>query len=106
MLQAVEDAKLTEADYSNPGTGLYAASAGSPFLLGHHLERMRKVGVMRCPPLGVVASISGTVNFNLVSQFSMILSNYSMYAQMTWWPASFTRLPCCASTVATGTSRP
>ncbi len=71
MLQAVDDAKLTEADYSNPGTGLYAASAGSPFLLGHHLERMRKVGVMRCPPLGVVASISGTVNFNLVSQFKI-----------------------------------
>ncbi len=71
MLQAVEDAKLTEADYSNSGTGLYAASAGSPFLLGHHLERMRKVGVMRCPPLGVVASISGTVNFNLVSQFKI-----------------------------------
>ena len=71
MLQAVEDAKLTEADYSNPGTGLYAASAGSPFLLGHHLERMRKVGVMRCPPLGVVASISGTVNFNLVSHFKI-----------------------------------
>jgi 3-oxoacyl-[acyl-carrier-protein] synthase-1 len=71
MLQAVEDAKLTEADYSNPGTGLYAASAGSPFLLGHHLERMRKHGVMRCPPLGIVASISGTVNFNLVSQFKI-----------------------------------
>jgi 3-oxoacyl-[acyl-carrier-protein] synthase-1 len=32
---------------------------------------MRKVGVMRCPPLGVVASISGTVNFNLVSQFKI-----------------------------------
>ncbi len=71
MLQAVEDAKLTEADWSNPGTGLYAASAGSPFLLGHHLERMRKQGVMRCPPLGIVASISGTVNFNLVSQFKI-----------------------------------
>lgn len=71
MQQAVEDAKLTEADWSNPDTGLYAASAGSPFLLGHHLERMRKMGVMRCPPLGIVASISGTVNFNLVSQFKI-----------------------------------
>jgi len=71
MQQAVEDAKLTEADWSNPQTGLYAASAGSPFLLGHHLERMRKYGVMRCPPLGIVASISGTVNFNLVSQFKI-----------------------------------
>lgn len=71
MLQAVEDAKLTEADYSNTGTGLYAASGGSPFLLGYYLERMRKQGVMRCPPLGVVASISGTVNFNLVSHFKI-----------------------------------
>src|SRR5215207_6247648 len=24
---------------------------------------------------------------------------------MTWWPASFMQLPCCASIVATGTSR-
>jgi 3-oxoacyl-[acyl-carrier-protein] synthase I len=71
MQQAVEDAKLTEADWSNPQTGLYAASGGSPFLLGFYLERMRKMGVMRCQPLGVVASISGTVNFNLVSQFKI-----------------------------------
>src|SRR6186713_711528 len=71
MLQAVEDAKLGEADYSNIHTGLYAASGGSPFLLGYYLERMRKQGVMRCPPLGVVASISGTVNFNLVSHFKI-----------------------------------
>lgn len=71
MQQAVEDAKLTESDWSNQHTGLYAASAGSPFLLVHHIERMRRLGVMRCPPLGVVASISGTVNFNLVSQFKI-----------------------------------
>jgi len=71
MLQAVEDAKLSEADFSNIHTGLYAASGGSPFLLGYYLERMRKHGVMRCPPLGVVASISGTVNFNLVSHFKI-----------------------------------
>jgi hypothetical protein len=24
----------------------------------------------------------------------------------TWWPAYFMQVPCCASTVATGTSRP
>jgi 3-oxoacyl-[acyl-carrier-protein] synthase-1 len=71
MLQAVEDAKLSEADYSNNDTGLYAASGGSPFLLGYYLERMRKLGVMRCQPLGIVASISGTVNFNLVSHFKI-----------------------------------
>ena len=71
MQQAVEDAKLSETDWSNPDTGLYAASGGSPFLLGHYLERMRKHGVMRCQPLGVVACISGTVNFNLVSHFKI-----------------------------------
>lgn len=71
MQQAIEDAKLAEEDVSNIDTGLYAASAGSPFLLGFHLERMRKIGVMRCPPLGIVASISGTVNFNLVSHFKI-----------------------------------
>ena len=71
MQQALEDAKLGEADYSNVGTGLYAASGGSPFLLGHFLEKMRKQGVMRCQPLGIVASISGTVNFNLVSHFKI-----------------------------------
>jgi 3-oxoacyl-[acyl-carrier-protein] synthase-1 len=71
MQQAIEDAKLTEAEVSNNGTGLYAASGGSPFLLGHYLERMRRMGVMRCPPLGIVASISGTVNFNLVSHFKI-----------------------------------
>lgn len=69
MQQAIEDAKLTVEDCSNTDTGLYAASGGSPFLLGHYLERMRKLGVMRCQPLGIVASIAGTVNFNLVAHF-------------------------------------
>lgn len=71
MQQAVEDARLTEADCSNSNTGLYAASGGSPFLLGYYLERMRKHGVMRCQPLGIVASIAGTVNFNLVSHYKI-----------------------------------
>jgi len=71
MLQALEDSKLAETDISNHDTGLYAASGGSPFLLGYYLERMRKVGVMRCQPLGIVASIAGTVNFNLVSHFKI-----------------------------------
>ena len=71
MLQAVEDARLTEADISNPGTGLYAASGGSPYLLHYHHERLQKHGVMRCSPLGIVASIVGTLNFNLVAAFKI-----------------------------------
>ncbi|MFM8620049.1 MAG: beta-ketoacyl-[acyl-carrier-protein] synthase family protein [Opitutaceae bacterium] len=69
MLQAVEDARLAESDISNPDTGLYAASGGSPFLTHHHHERLQKVGVMRCSPMGIVASIVGTLNFNLVAAF-------------------------------------
>ena len=67
MLQALEDARLTEPDISNPETGLYAASAGSPYLLHYHHDRLVKLGVMRCSPLGIVASIAGTLNFNLIA---------------------------------------
>ena len=69
MLQAVEDARLSETDVSNADTGLYAASGGSPFLTHHHHERLQKLGVMRCSPMGIVASIVGTLNFNLVAAF-------------------------------------
>jgi 3-oxoacyl-[acyl-carrier-protein] synthase-1 len=71
MLQAIEDAKLTEPDVSNPETGLYAASGGSPYLTHFHHERLQKYGVMRCSPLGIVASIVGTLNFNLVAAFKI-----------------------------------
>jgi 3-oxoacyl-[acyl-carrier-protein] synthase-1 len=69
MQQAVADAGLSEADISNRDTGLYAASGGSPHLMGHMLQRMHAQGVMKCSPLGIVASISGTLNFNLVAHF-------------------------------------
>ena len=71
MLQALADARLTEADISDPYTGLYAASAGSPFLLHYHHDRLTKMGVMRCSPLGIVASIAGTLNFNLIAAFKI-----------------------------------
>lgn len=67
MQQAIADAGLDEADVSNEDTGLYAASAGSPRMLNANLNKMNQAGVMRCPPLGVVASIAGTVQFNLVA---------------------------------------
>jgi 3-oxoacyl-[acyl-carrier-protein] synthase I len=71
MQQAIADAKLTPADVCNDDTGLYAASAGSPWMLGRQLNRMNQQGVMRCQPLGVVASIAGTVQFNLVANFKI-----------------------------------
>lgn len=71
MQQAIADAGLAEEDVSNPDTGLYAASGGSPQLMGYMLNRMHNVGVMRCSPLGIVAAISGTLNFNLVAHFKI-----------------------------------
>lgn len=71
MQQAIADARLTDAEVSNDETGLYAASAGSPFLLGRLLNRMYDHGVMKCPPMAVVASIAGTLQFNLVAHFKI-----------------------------------
>lgn len=72
MIQAIRDAQLAEADISSLRTGLYAASGGSMFLVHFLHERLLKVGVMRCPPLGIVASIVGTLNFNLVAAFRIL----------------------------------
>ncbi len=71
LIQAIEDARLTEGDISNLDTGLYAASGGSPYLTHHNHARMQKFGVMRCSPMGIVASIVGTLNFNLVAAFKV-----------------------------------
>jgi 3-oxoacyl-[acyl-carrier-protein] synthase-1 len=71
MIQAIEDARLDPGDVSNPNTGLYAASGGSPFLTNYHHNRLQKMGVARCSPLGIVASIVGTLNFNLVAAFKI-----------------------------------
>ena len=69
--QAIDDAKLNVVDVSNDDTGLYAASAGSPGTLMRSLNRMHEMGVMRCPPLSLIASIAGTVQFNLVGHLKI-----------------------------------
>src|SRR5271165_1087131 len=69
FLQAVGDARLAEEDISNPSTGLFAASGGSPMLTYFHHDRLLKMGPARCSPIGIVASIVGTLNFNLVAAF-------------------------------------
>ncbi len=71
MIQAIEDAGLAPEDVSDEETGLFGASAGSPNLLTYYVRRMHDLGVMRCSPLGIVASIAGTVQFNLVAHFKI-----------------------------------
>jgi 3-oxoacyl-[acyl-carrier-protein] synthase-1 len=71
MLQAIDDARLAEADLQSDATGLYCASAGSPMLLAHYLRRINELGVNRVPPVSVVSAIAGTLNFNLVAAFKI-----------------------------------
>lgn len=67
--QALADARLAAPDLQDGETGLYCASAGSAFLLHHHLAQMHAVRGERGNPLGVVASIAGTLNFNLAAYY-------------------------------------
>ncbi|MGB0371084.1 MAG: beta-ketoacyl-[acyl-carrier-protein] synthase family protein [Opitutales bacterium] len=69
--EAVEDAGLSEAEVSDPSVGMYTASAGSAMMLYQSLDKMKKVGVERANPKGIVSSIAGTLNFNLVSHFKI-----------------------------------
>ncbi len=71
LTQAITDAKLKDLDVSNLNTGLYTSSGGSPMLTNYHHGRVEALGVMRCSPFGIVASIVGTLNFNLVAAFKI-----------------------------------
>ncbi|MCD8481633.1 MAG: beta-ketoacyl-[acyl-carrier-protein] synthase family protein [Verrucomicrobia bacterium] len=74
-LQAINDASLTEEDLSNEFTGLHCASAGSPFLMRQHLNQLYEFGAQRGSPMGIVSTISGTLNFNLGAYFRIKGSN-------------------------------
>ncbi len=69
--QALADAGLTTADLNDGTTGMFCASAGSAFLLHHHLAHMHAVRGERGNPLGVVSSIAGTLNFNLAAYYQI-----------------------------------
>lgn len=69
LQQAVADAGLALEEIGNERTGLFTASSGSAGMTYFHMERMKRVGPMRCSPLGIVASIAGTLNFNLSATY-------------------------------------
>lgn len=69
LSQAIAEAGLSEEDVSNEDTGLFTASAGSTSFLVHHVNYLNKNGVERAQPKAIVASIAGTLNFNLASHF-------------------------------------
>jgi len=69
LQQALADAGLGAADVANESTGMFCASAGSPFLLVHHMIQMYATRGERGNPMGIVSSIAGTLNFNLAAHY-------------------------------------
>jgi len=69
--QALADAGLTKADLGDGATGLFCASAGSAFMLHHHLSQAHASNFERGNPMGVVSSIAGTLNFNLAAHYGI-----------------------------------
>ncbi len=69
--QALADAGLTRSHLTDGATGLFCASAGSAFLLHHHLAQARDSRFERGNPFGVVSSIAGTLNFNLAAHYGI-----------------------------------
>jgi 3-oxoacyl-[acyl-carrier-protein] synthase-1 len=67
--QALEDARLRPEALADGNTGLFCASAGSPFLLHHNLQQMEAARGERGNPMGMVSSIAGTLNFNLAAHY-------------------------------------
>ncbi|MEO0447073.1 MAG: beta-ketoacyl synthase N-terminal-like domain-containing protein [Verrucomicrobiota bacterium] len=71
MKQAIADAGLADDLVSHPRTGAMCASAGSTWLTYEFVDTMLKKGVQRVYPLGMVASIPGTLNINLVAAYGI-----------------------------------
>lgn len=71
LRQAIAEAGLDASHISSENTGLFTASSGSASQTYANLHRMKRVGPMRCSPLGIVASIAGTLNFNLAAAFKI-----------------------------------
>jgi 3-oxoacyl-[acyl-carrier-protein] synthase I len=69
--QARADAKLSAADLASDETGMFCGSAGSPRLLRQLLNQIHDSHGTRVPPMGVVSSIAGTLNFNLASHYGI-----------------------------------
>ncbi len=65
MQQAIREAGLAPELVSNPRTGALCSSAGSMSMSYDNLNTMVTRGVQKCQPLGMVASIPGTLNINL-----------------------------------------
>ena len=71
MHEAIADAEIAPEIVSNPRTGLTSASSGSAMMLYRNIDKMVAKGPLRCHPFSLAASVAGTLNFNLVSNFKI-----------------------------------
>ena len=69
MQEAITDAGLPPALVSNVDTGLMCASGGSMWMAYENLHAMVTRGVQRCPPMGIINGIPGSLYVNLVPAF-------------------------------------
>jgi 3-oxoacyl-(acyl-carrier-protein) synthase len=70
--QALGDAMLGSQRVANDDrTGLYCASAGSGLMIYENAVQMVAARGERGNPMGLVASVAGTVNFNLAAYFKI-----------------------------------
>ncbi len=71
LQEALADAGLQAAQLTDGTTGLFCASAGSPFLLGNFIDQMHATRGERGNPMGIISSIAGTLNFNLAAHYGI-----------------------------------
>jgi 3-oxoacyl-[acyl-carrier-protein] synthase I len=71
MHEAIADAAAPTEIVSSTRTGLTSASSGSAMMLYRNLSKMLIKGPLRCHPFSLAASVAGTLNFNLVSNFKI-----------------------------------
>lgn len=71
LQQALADAGLEPAELGDGTTGLFCASAGSPFMLHSFLNQLHETRGERGNPMGIVSSIAGTLNFNLAAHYKI-----------------------------------
>jgi 3-oxoacyl-(acyl-carrier-protein) synthase len=69
--QALVDSRLPREELQSEDTGLFCGSAGSPRLMRQHLNQIHESHGERVPPMGVVSSIAGTLNFNLAAHYGI-----------------------------------
>lgn len=73
--QALSEAGLSHSDFSSDRIGLFASSAGSPMLMYKYLDQLHSSKGRRGNPMGIVSTISGTLNFNLAAHYRVTGAN-------------------------------